>query len=90
MSEGRDHPIDRLLAELGAAAARQDRGMLANVRRGFSEATEVNSYWIVPPSASALNGHFAKMILNPQVSRYLTILPVGKEEALKPIPPFAN
>jgi hypothetical protein len=60
------------------------------VWHGFGEAAEINSYWVVPPGSSAFNGHFSKILVNPQVYEYTTITPVTKEEALKPIPPFAN
>lgn len=40
MDEERRKPIDRFLAQLQGYVTRQDRGALADLRRGFSESTE--------------------------------------------------
>ncbi|HOC92825.1 MAG TPA: hypothetical protein PKH33_10715 [bacterium] len=60
------------------------------VWHGFGEAAVLNSYWVIPPASAAFNGNFSKILVNPQVYEYTTIVPATKEEALKPIPPWAN
>lgn len=48
------------------------------------------SFWVTPPSANALNGHFQKIIVDPQTTRYTIFTPATKEEALKPVRPIID
>lgn len=48
------------------------------------------AFWFGPPTEEAPNGKFEKIILNPVITRYLTLLPVSKEKALGPVTPLKD
>ncbi len=49
MSDSKEYPIDRLLKEIQQAALQGDRGKLAALRRGFSDATEQYAWPHIAP-----------------------------------------
>ncbi len=76
MKDKPDYPIDRLLGDLAAAVARQDRGMLADVRRGFSEATEIRAYPYIAPYCNLVNRRERRICLT-VAAGYATLGPAG-------------
>ena len=52
MDEPKDYPINRFLREVAAAAARDDRGYLAELRRGLSETTQDRAWEHLMPHCS--------------------------------------
>lgn len=70
---------------------KRDKGIhkFTTVPAGWGDET-YNAYWFGPPTEEAPNGKFEKIIANPVVSRYLTLLPVSKEKALGPVTPLKD
>lgn len=52
MDEKKDYPIDRFLRDVAQAVAREDRGYLAELRRGMSETTQDHAWEHLIPYCS--------------------------------------
>lgn len=76
MNPQQEPPINGLLSELGRAVASDDRGMLANIRRGFSESTEIRAYPYVAPYCDLTNDRQRRIILT-VAAGYATLAPAG-------------
>lgn len=76
MNEQQEPPINRLLSELAIAVKRDDRGLLANVRRGFSESTEIRAYPYVAPYCDLTDARERRIVLT-VAAGYAMLAPTG-------------
>ncbi len=76
MNEQPEPLINRLLAELAIAVKRDDRGLLANVRRGFSESTEIRAYPYVAPYCDLSDARERRIVLT-VAAGFATLAPAG-------------